>query len=108
MHYGLEKKKVEAIELIIGKFPKKIYKSCNMHYNINLPNIKPKWNAAVYPIIFYENLNMYINNIDNMPIYKINVLLGIMKMILSIYISRDQSQGCYTFLRKKVFSESFS
>lgn len=40
---------------------------------------------------------MYINNIGYMPIYNINVLLGIMKIILL----KDQSLGYYTFFREK-------
>lgn len=55
----------------------------------------------MYSIIFYENSNMYINNIDYMPIYNLNVLLRIIKTILSICILMDQNLGCYTIFREK-------
>lgn len=67
-----------------------MYRSCNIYYS-SLPNIKSKCITAVSSSIFYEILNMYINNTDYMPIYNINVLLEVMNMILSICMPMDQS-----------------
>lgn len=50
----------------------------------------------------YENSNTYINNIGYMPIYNVNVLLGIMKMILLICIPIDQSLRYYTSSEKSL------
>lgn len=60
-----------------------------MYYNSSLLNIKFKWIVVMYLIIFYENLNMYINNIDYMLIYNFNVFLRIIKIIFFICIFMD-------------------
>lgn len=55
----------------------------------------------MYSIMFYENSNMYTNNINNMPLYNMNVLLGIMKMDTSTCIPMDQNLRCYIIFWEK-------